>query len=273
MRRRPARWWRSRRPRSCANSSQKSTDCAPRARPPTAHRGTDWPRSARSAVRRPRRRARARRCRGFPPAAAARAGSAPGSPAPRPTARSASRDVRRRLASNGRKISWPLALLAVSSPTTRPRWRRTSGSPPRSPGRPCRRPSRRRPARPRWRRAPMARARRQLPPAPSSSSTSEASTVRRSPIVCISAAANGPIRPPSRMFSEIAPEIVAALQPNACSSGTISTPGAARTPTVARITDEHDADDDPAVVEAARQQAGQAAAAPSSSPPSTLPLA
>ena len=38
------------------------------------------------------------------------------------------------------------------------------------------------------------------------------------------------------MFSEIAPEIVAAFQPNACSSGTISTPGAARTPTVARMT-------------------------------------
>ncbi len=75
-----------------------------------------------------------------------------------------------------------------------------------------------------------------LPPAPSSSRTSEASTVRRSPIVCSSAAANGPIRPPSRMFSEIAPEIVVALQPNAFSSGTISTPGAARTPTVARIT-------------------------------------
>ena len=38
------------------------------------------------------------------------------------------------------------------------------------------------------------------------------------------------------MFSEIAPEIVAAFQPNACSNGTMSTPGAARTPTVARMT-------------------------------------
>ena len=76
----------------------------------------------------------------------------------------------------------------------------------------------------------------ELPPAPMTSSTSEATTVRRSPMVCSSAAANGPISPPSRMLSEIAPEIVAASQPNACSSGTINTPGAARTPTVARIT-------------------------------------
>ena len=56
------------------------------------------------------------------------------------------------------------------------------------------------------------------------------------PKVWISAVAKGPTRPNSRMFSEMAPEIVVLLQPKACSSGTISTPGAARTPTEARIT-------------------------------------
>ena len=38
------------------------------------------------------------------------------------------------------------------------------------------------------------------------------------------------------MFNDIAPEITAAFQPKAACSGTISTPGAARTPTEARIT-------------------------------------
>ena len=72
--------------------------------------------------------------------------------------------------------------------------------------------------------------------APAASNDSELSTVPRMPIRWISAAPNGPTSPPSRILSEIAPEIVAGFQPNACSSGTISTPGAARTPTVARMT-------------------------------------
>ena len=62
------------------------------------------------------------------------------------------------------------------------------------------------------------------------------STVRRIPMLCISAAANGPIRPNRKMLMEIAAEIVAGLQPNARSSGTINTEGAARTPAVASMT-------------------------------------
>ncbi len=73
-------------------------------------------------------------------------------------------------------------------------------------------------------------------PAPITSSTIEASTVRFSPIVWINPAANGPTSPNSRMFSETAPEMTAAFQPNASCSGTISTPGVARTPTEARMT-------------------------------------
>ena len=38
------------------------------------------------------------------------------------------------------------------------------------------------------------------------------------------------------MFNDTAPEITAAFQPKAACNGTISTPGAARTPTEARIT-------------------------------------
>ena len=43
---------------------------------------------------------------------------------------------------------------------------------------------------------------------------SAASSVGRTPKRCIAAAANGPIRPYSAMFTEIASEIVARLQPN-----------------------------------------------------------
>lgn len=46
---------------------------------------------------------------------------------------------------------------------------------------------------------------------------------------------NGPVAPSRMMLSEIAPETVATSQPNARWSGTIMTPGAARTPTPARV--------------------------------------
>ncbi len=55
--------------------------------------------------------------------------------------------------------------------------------------------------------------------------------VRRMPICCISAAANGPISPNSTMLMEMAKEMVVRLQPNASSSGTMSTLGVARMPT------------------------------------------
>jgi hypothetical protein len=75
-----------------------------------------------------------------------------------------------------------------------------------------------------------------LLPAPITSKTIEHSTVRFNPITWISPAANGPTSPNSRMFNDTAPEITAAFQPNASCNGTINTPGAARTPTDARMT-------------------------------------
>ena len=61
---------------------------------------------------------------------------------------------------------------------------------------------------------------------------SDSVTVRRTPNRSISAAANGPIAPYSSTLTPTANEIVARDQWNSCSSGTISTPGAARTPAV-----------------------------------------
>ncbi len=72
-------------------------------------------------------------------------------------------------------------------------------------------------------------------PVPTSSTERHSRMVRRSPNVSISPVMNGPVRPSSRMFSEIAAEIVPTLQPNARSSGTIITPGAARTPTAPSV--------------------------------------
>ncbi len=75
-----------------------------------------------------------------------------------------------------------------------------------------------------------------LDPAPSTSSAMEASSVRFSPMVRSSAAANGPTSPNSAMFNDTAPEIVATDQPKSRCNGRISTLGAARTPTEATIT-------------------------------------
>ncbi len=72
-------------------------------------------------------------------------------------------------------------------------------------------------------------------PVPTSRSDRHDSTVRRSPSVSIRPVMNGPVMPSSRMLSEIAAEIVPTLQPNACSSGTMITPGAARTPTAPSV--------------------------------------
>src|SRR5208283_947433 len=141
-----------------------------------------------------------------------------------------------RLASSGRKTNCPLALPAVSSPTTRPRRatnqrlatavaRPTIPAPEPSPT-----------STPQVRYNCQISVTKPLSPAPMTSSTIEASTVRFNPMTWIRPAANGPTRPNSRMFSDTAPEIAAAFQPNAACNGTISTPGAARTPTEARIT-------------------------------------
>ena len=141
-----------------------------------------------------------------------------------------------RLASNGRKTNWPEALLAVSSPTTSPR-RCTNhrlAIAVASPTIPAPEPSPT--STPHVRYNCQISVTNELSPAPITSRTIEHSTVRFNPIVWINPAANGPTSPNSRMFSDTAPEITAAFQPNACCSGTISTPGVARTPTDARMT-------------------------------------
>ena len=55
---------------------------------------------------------------------------------------------------------------------------------------------------------------------------------RRSPKRFMNAAANGPNNPNSKSRSASAEEICALSQPNSCSSGTISTPGAPMAPAV-----------------------------------------
>ena len=62
---------------------------------------------------------------------------------------------------------------------------------------------------------------------------SAAITTRRMPKRSIKAAANGAVSPYSKTFTDTAREICARLQPNAVSSGTISTEGAERNPAVA----------------------------------------
>ena len=67
--------------------------------------------------------------------------------------------------------------------------------------------------------------------------TSATSSTRRTPKRFITAAANGPIKPNSAMLTATANEIAVRFHPNSVSSGTISTPGVARTPApTSRIT-------------------------------------
>jgi hypothetical protein len=68
-------------------------------------------------------------------------------------------------------------------------------------------------------------------PVAATSMVMQSSRVRLRPKVSISAVMNGPSTPRRRIFTEMAPEIVATSQPKARCSGTIITPGAERTPT------------------------------------------
>ena len=61
------------------------------------------------------------------------------------------------------------------------------------------------------------------------------SIMRVTPYLFISAAANGPIAPYSRIEMPIASEIVERGQPNSVSSGTTRMPGLARTPATTRM--------------------------------------
>ncbi len=72
-------------------------------------------------------------------------------------------------------------------------------------------------------------------PVPVISSARHSRMVRFRPMICISPVRNGPVAPSRMMLSDTAPEIVLTSQPKACCSGTIITPGAARTPTPASM--------------------------------------
>ena len=150
------------------------------------------------------------------------------------TKTSATRQPKRSVSSaiSGKNTSCPVAELAESSPTTRPR---------------------------RWvnqRVATVAASTMAVRPEPTPTTTPHNSTschtcviasetmrpptisaaaetmTRRSPKRFINAAANGPNRPKSRRRIANAVEICAFAQPNSCSNGTISTPGAPIAPAV-----------------------------------------
>ena len=72
-------------------------------------------------------------------------------------------------------------------------------------------------------------------PVPAISNARHNRIVRFRPMTCISPVMKGPVAPSRMMLSEMAPEMVLMSQPNACCSGTIITPGAARTPTPASV--------------------------------------
>ena len=67
-------------------------------------------------------------------------------------------------------------------------------------------------------------------------SASAPSTTRRRPHRSITDAANGPIKPNSAMLTAIEAEISVRLHPNSASSGTMKSPGVARTPEVISMT-------------------------------------
>ena len=135
-------------------------------------------------------------------------------------------------ASAGRNTSWPVAFAADNAPSTTPR---------------------------RWsnqRVATTAASTIAVTPVPAPTSTPQNSrnchsagirvdaataparsasaprTTRRSPQRSITDAAKGPINPNSAMLTAMDAEIIARLQPNSPSSGTMNRPGVARTPEV-----------------------------------------
>src|SRR5579862_7584761 len=67
-------------------------------------------------------------------------------------------------------------------------------------------------------------------------SASALSTTARRPHRSITDAANGPMTPNSAMLTAIDAEMVVRLQPNSVSSGTMNSPGVARTPAVTSMT-------------------------------------
>lgn len=138
-------------------------------------------------------------------------------------------------ASTGRKISCPVAPFTVSTPVTRPRCRTNQRSvsvaAKTSAIEPVPSPTRTPHSATSCQLAVMNTVR----PLPAATSSRAQATTRRMPKRSMSAAANGAHRPYSMRFTETASEIVPLDQPNASSSGVISTPGVARNPAAPMI--------------------------------------
>ncbi len=131
-------------------------------------------------------------------------------------------------ASSGRKMSCPVALLAVRMPMARPRrrvnQRFTTVAPSASAVMPVPTPT----TKPQSRISCQGARMKAVSATPMATRSSAPIMVRRAPRYSTSAAENGPIRPKRIRFTDTAEEIVARSQPKAFSSGTMSTPGAAR---------------------------------------------
>jgi len=145
-----------------------------------------------------------------------------------------------RAASSGRKMSCPVALLAVRIPMARPRravnQRLTTVAPSASAIMPVPAPT----TRPQSNMSCHALCMSAVSATPVATRRIAPIIVRRAPRYSTSAAEKGPMSPKSTRFRDTASEMVARLQPKCCSSGTMSTPGVARvapaTSRVAKVT-------------------------------------
>jgi hypothetical protein len=139
-------------------------------------------------------------------------------------------------ASSGRKISCPVALLAVSRPTASPRraenQRVATVAPSTSAVMPVPRPTTTPHDRTNCQRPPMTI----VPRIPATTSATAKLTTARRPKRLMNAAANGPIRPNSARRKASAVEMSALAQPNSASSGLMMTPEAPIAPAVASMT-------------------------------------
>ena len=138
-------------------------------------------------------------------------------------------------ASSGRKTSCPVAVLAVSMPTTRPRrWtnqRVATVAPSTRAVIPVPRPT----TIPHSRMSCHTSVIASEPTSPAMMNSRAALTTRLMPKRFMNAAANGPIRPNSSSRMARAEEISAFCQPNSRWKGTIMTPGAPTAPAVASM--------------------------------------
>jgi hypothetical protein len=133
-------------------------------------------------------------------------------------------------ASTGRKISWPAAPPAVSTPVTRPRWRTNQRLVTVATNASAIEPVPNPTSTPQHSTSCQLAVISTVSPLPAATSNRAAVTTRRSPNLSISAAANGAVSPYSSRLTDTAAEIVPVDQPNSSCSGPIRTDGVARKP-------------------------------------------